>query len=247
MQTIPSELVDNIFSFVPISSMINENMTKEEMEKLVDGRAEDYVKFGLDPYRYIWSKISHWFFGDYIVRISVTCNEYITEILIMDMKTHQTRTWNLATPIRKRGARDFALTGIDGEEMTISNLTEEFGEFLDGSTTTSIEGKIPRVQYLDYNILETLDLIRLPYEQMIALMRNLYDEGYWLYGGFKNYVKGNTSVPDNLKVQYVRSTTESTTTYDTLEITRDGIVIGEDIPENVNIMLTDHEATVLSI
>ena len=245
MQALSEDIIDSIFMYVPIGSIIDESTTKEEIENMLNEKVEDYRRHKVEPFRYIWSSVKNNLMGDYIVRFTICCNEYITEILMLDAGYYEEKIWKLEDYIKKRNVLEFPghrynwmyEISYKDSDILIKGLTkslrlpvDEFVDFMNGSRNTRIEGKLTRVRFLDYDIIETFRLFPDSYKYLLALLEGLYNEGYWTFGGFKNFVSSDAKVQDVSPVSYIRTSDFTTHRF---TISRDGDVIGKDLPKGL--------------
>jgi hypothetical protein len=239
--------------FVPVGDIITENTTREEIEQHFQEKVEIYKNNGMEPYSYLWASIKNRKDGDIVVRVTICCNEYIVGIVLYDVATNDIKIWDLNTQIEKRDILSFPTRGkyywygrysllfengyviIKHDRSTIALITtEQFIDFLDNSKENKLG--IDKVVFLDYDIIETLTDDRNKYYGVLDIFKNLYNDGYWTYGGFKNYVKSEDKIQDTVKVTYLNKS---------FTLTKDGNVSGTNIATEVSDTLKWLGATIL--
>jgi hypothetical protein len=94
---------------------------------------------------------------------------------------------------------------------------------------------------LYYNIIETLTNKRNEYYELLTVFRELYNEGYWTYGGFKDFVGTNNRMENKVKVNYLFRPLPRRS----FILTKDGKVRGDNIDLDVKETLEMLGATVI--
>lgn len=209
MNVFGQDLINNIFSFVPIriGETMKEDATIDEIRELVREKVEDYEREGKEPVKYLFRVV----IGK-IVRFTILCNEYISEILLYDLNNGTIIRWDIDMDIKKRdvlslpmnnkglyqygigvtikdlGDDKFELKHVLGSKKSIIISKERLYNFLKGGDDQEIMDLVyKRVEFLDYDIIEHLANTRDYYYNLIDLVKLLYNMGYWTYGGLKNY------------------------------------------------------------
>lgn len=210
------ELHHDISNYILVGEMISANTSKERIEQMIAIRSHEISS------KYLWFPIIIRTNINYMLRVLIVGGEYITDVTLYnaDMDDIIGR-WNIRDDVEKRDPLELpSLNSLPskayGPLITVSQVgrsknlkileypndmrlkatskivvtQDEWNRFLLGDNTLNI----PRIQFLDYNIIEKLcsnitynaDLI---YYKILDIFYALYNMGYWSYGLFKDYKK----------------------------------------------------------
>lgn len=216
MQSLPLEILEHIETYRQIRDDITDNMTKEQIQELVTQRCKYYVKDCMSPFKYMWTSFDANGIR-IIVRVSVECNENISQIVLYNLKTQEMRSWSVGDDITPRNPLDLPMRGrnryyghvrihypkndtehvIIGDDEDDDNIKIEkdrFDAFLLGHDDDEILRIVrKRRQFLEYDIIERLASNATQYYRILKVFEGLYNMGYWTYGGFKDYKPTNTT------------------------------------------------------
>lgn len=212
---LPIELIGNVASYIPIHDMIDENTSRERVNQLIKARAKEIDAFGGESEKILWTRVANGGNPSIIAKITILCNECISGILLYDPQTRKTVEWTLDTDIKPRDKLKLPKQGrykwySQGDKVryddegyfTLNNEPvdeEAWNNFLLGEDEPEVEQllKKGRQQFLEYDIIEHLTDERNEYYELLRIFRLLYNEGYGTYGGFKNFISGETTLHAN--------------------------------------------------
>jgi hypothetical protein len=114
----------------------------------------------------------------------------------------------------------------------------DFVDFLKGDVSKL---NITPVKFLDYNIIETLTDEKNHYYGLLEVFHDLYVNGYWTYGGFKDFNGRKKRIRSPIDIRYGFKNKKLLS----FTLTKDGKISGDNIPSNIVIDLKSLGAVIL--